>query len=73
MRRPFLFVLVLAVSLLAVMWGYGAFVAPYSPGGWWGPNMMTGPGMWGGIWPRHDVGGMARACQIGMGRGPERA
>ncbi len=51
MRRPFLFVLVLAVSLLAVMWGYGAFVAPYSPGGWWGPNMMTGPGMWSGYGP----------------------
>lgn len=51
MRRPFLPIVVLAVSLLALMWGYGAFVAPYSAGGWWGtmgPNMMGGPGVWGG-------------------------
>ena len=54
MHRPFLFVVVLAVSLLAVMWGYSAFMAPYPAGGWWGmmgPNMMTGPGMWGGYGP----------------------
>jgi hypothetical protein len=53
MRRPFLFVVVLAVSLLALMWGYGAFVASYSGGGWGmtGPNMMAGPGMWGGHGP----------------------
>ena len=54
MRRPFLAVVVLAVSLLALMWGYGAFVAPYSTGGWWGmmgPNMMAGPGPWGGYSP----------------------
>jgi hypothetical protein len=36
------------------MCGYGALVAPYSAGGWWGmmgPNMMAGPGMWGGYGP----------------------
>ena len=51
MRRPFLLIVVLVMSLIALMWGYGAFVAPYSGGGWWGmmgPNMMAGPGMWGG-------------------------
>ena len=33
------------VSLTALVWGYGAFVAPYSTGGWWGmgPNMVAGP------------------------------
>ena len=54
MRRPFLFIVVLAVSLFALMWGYGAFVAPYSAGGCWGmmgPNMMASPGMWGGYGP----------------------
>lgn len=54
MHRPFLFIVVLATSLLALMWGYGAFVAPYSVGGWWGmmvPNMMAVPGMWGGYGP----------------------
>jgi hypothetical protein len=53
MRSPFLFIVVL-VSLVALMWGYGAFVAPYSMGGSWGmmgPNMMAGPGMWGGYGP----------------------
>ena len=54
MRRPFLLIAVLAVSLFALMWGYGTFFAPYSAGGWWGmmgPNMMAGPGMWGGYGP----------------------
>lgn len=45
MRRPVTIIAVLLVSLVVLMWGYGTFVAPYSPGGWWGmgPN-MTGPG-----------------------------
>ena len=54
MRRPLLFVVVLVFSLFAVMWGYSAFIAPYPTGGWWGmtgPNMMRGPGMWGGYGP----------------------
>jgi hypothetical protein len=53
MRRPLLLVAVLAVSLLVLMWGYGAFVAPYSAGGWWGmgPQMMGGPGPWSGYGP----------------------
>ena len=53
MHRPFLLIVVLVVSLIALMWGYGAFVAPYSAGGWsmMGPNMMAGPGMWGGYGP----------------------
>lgn len=64
MRRPFLLIAVLAVSLFVVMWGYGAFVAPYSPGGRWGmgPQMMGGPGPWGGYGP-----GMMR---YGPGGGP---
>ncbi len=64
MRRPFLFVLVLAVFLLVVMWGYGALVAPYSAGGccgMMGPNMMAGPGMWGGYGP-----GMMRGYRLGV-------
>ena len=54
MRRPLAIVVVLTVSLFALMWGYGAFMAPYPAGGWWGmmgPNMMAGPGMWGGYGP----------------------
>jgi len=54
MRRPFQLIVVLAVSLFALMWGYGAFMAPYPARGWWGmmgPNMMVGPGMWGGFGP----------------------
>lgn len=53
MRRPFMLIAVLAVSLFALMWGYGAFVAPYSASGWWGmgPNMMGGPGPWSGYGP----------------------
>src|SRR3989304_4974014 len=34
--------------------GIRRFHAPYSAGGWWGmmgPNMMAGPGMWGGYGP----------------------
>jgi|SRR3990172_3273755 len=48
MRRPLAIVIALAVALLALMWGYGALVAPYSaPGGWgMGPHMMAHP--WGG-------------------------
>ena len=64
MRRPFLLIAVLAVSLFVLMWGYGALVAPYS-GGWWGmgPSMMGGPGQWGGYGP-----GMMRG--YGPGPGP---
>jgi len=54
MRKPLAIVVVLTVSLFALMWGYGAFMAPYPAGGWWGmmgPNMMAGPGMWGGYGP----------------------
>ncbi len=49
MRRPFPLIVILAASLFVLMWGYGAFVAPYSTGGWWGmgPGMMSGPGPWG--------------------------
>lgn len=36
MRRLFTIIVVLVVSLFALMWGYGAFVAPYSVGGWLG-------------------------------------
>ena len=67
MRRPFLLIVVLAASLFALMWGYGAFVAPYSPGGWWGtmgPNMMGGPGSWGGYGP-----GMMRGYGPSVGPG----
>ncbi len=59
MYRPLLSIVVLAVSLFALMWGYGAFVAPYSAGGWrgmMGPNIMGGPGPWNG-------------CGAGMMRG----
>ena len=54
MRRPFLFVVVLAMSLSAVMWGYSAFIASYPASGWWGmmgSNMMAGPGMWADMVP----------------------
>jgi hypothetical protein len=53
MRRPFLLIVVLTVSLFALMWGYGALVAPYSAGGWWGmgPGMMGGTGPWSGYGP----------------------
>ncbi len=51
MRRPLSLIVTLAVSLFVLVWGYGAFVAPYSPRGWWGmgPGMMSGP--WGGCGP----------------------
>jgi hypothetical protein len=67
MRRPFLFIAIFAVSLFVLMWGYGAFVAPYSSSGWWGrmgPNMMGGPGLWGGYGP-----GMMRGYGPGAGPG----
>ncbi len=63
MRRPFAIIVVLVLSLFVLMWGYGAFVAPYSAGGRWGmmgPSMM-GSGGWGGYGP-----GMMR----GYGPGP---
>ena len=49
MRKPLLLIVVLAVALFAVMWGFGAFLAPYPGGGWWGmgPNVMSGPAPWG--------------------------
>jgi hypothetical protein len=65
-RRPFLFIVVLAVALFALMWGYSAIVVPYSGGGWWGmmgPNMMAGPGMWGGY------GGYGPGTMPGYGPG----
>ncbi len=67
MRRPFMLIAILAVSLFALMWGYGAFVTPYSAGGWWGmmgPNMMMGPGGWGGYGP-----GMMRGYGPGWNTG----
>lgn len=65
MRRPFLFTAILVGLLFVLMWGYGAFVAPYSIGGWWGmrPAMMSGPGPWGGYGP-----GIMR--RYGPGPGP---
>lgn len=54
MRRPFLLVVMLAVSLFALMLGFSAFVAPYPASGCWGmmgQNTMTGPGIWGGFGP----------------------
>jgi hypothetical protein len=64
MHRPFFFVIVLALSLFVLVWGYGAFMTPYPTGGWWGmvgPNMMSGPGMWGGYGP-----GMMRGYGPGL-------
>lgn len=60
MRRPFPLILILAVSLFVLMLGYGALVAPNSPGGWWrmGPGMMSGPGPWGGYGPGAMLGYM---------------
>lgn len=53
MRSPFSFIVILAVSLLAMVWVYGTFVGPYPAGTWWGmgPGMMHGPGPWGGCGP----------------------
>lgn len=65
MRRLFTIIVVLVVSLFALMWGYGAFVAPYSVGGWlgvMGSNMMMGPGASGGYGP-----GMMRGYGPGSG------
>jgi hypothetical protein len=53
MRRPFLLIALLAAGLFVLMWGYAAFIAPYSAGSRWrmGPYMMRGPGPWGGYGP----------------------
>jgi hypothetical protein len=53
MRRPLLLIVILTVGLFVLMWGYGAFIAPYSAGSWWGmgPYMVRGPGPWGGYGP----------------------
>jgi len=67
MHRLFLFIAVVAGSLFVLMWGYGAFVAPYSAGGWWGtmgPSMMGSPGPWSGCGP-----GMMRGYGPGAGPG----
>jgi hypothetical protein len=50
MQRSLLLIVILALSLFVVLWGYAAFVGPYPAGGRWGmmPNTMMGPGMWGG-------------------------
>ena len=56
MRKPFLLVVVLVVALFAVIWGFGALMAPYPGGGWWGmgPNMMSGYGP--GVGPGWNTG-----------------
>ena len=72
MRRPFLFIVVLAVSLVALMWGYGAFVAPYSAGGWWrndGTQHDGGPRNVGRIRPWHDARIWSRRDGAGMEHG----
>jgi hypothetical protein len=53
MRRPFVLILALTVALFVLMSGYGALVTPYSAGGSWGigPQMIGGPGFWGGYGP----------------------
>jgi hypothetical protein len=54
MRRPFLISVILAISLVVLLLGYGALVASsYSAGPWgmMGPQMMSGPGPWGGCGP----------------------
>jgi hypothetical protein len=64
MRKTLAIAVVLTASLFALMWGYGAFMAPYPAAGWWGmmgPNMMAGPGMWGGYGP-----GMMRGYGLGI-------
>jgi hypothetical protein len=67
MRRPFSLIVILAASLIVLMLGYAALVAPYSGGGWWrmGPGMMSGPAPWGGYGP-----GMMQGYMYGPGRGP---
>jgi hypothetical protein len=56
----------LAAGLFVLMWGYEAFIGPYSAGSWWGmgPYMMRGPGPWGGYGP-----GMTRGYGPGPGPG----
>lgn len=55
MRRPFLISVILAISLVVLLFGYGALVASSYPGGgpWgmMGPQMMGAPGPWGGCGP----------------------
>ncbi len=67
MRKPFSLIVILAASLIVLMLGYAALVAPYSAGGWWrmGPGMMGGPGPWGGYGP-----GMMQGYLYGPGGGP---
>jgi hypothetical protein len=67
MRKPFPLIVILAVFLFALMWGYGVFVAPYSAGGWrsMGPGMISGPGPWGGF-----SSGMMHGYMFGPGEGP---
>ena len=75
MRRPILLIVVLGVSLLVLMGGYGALVAPYSAGGWWrmmGPSMMAGPGTWGGYGPGFVRGYGPSVGQIGRASCRER-
>ena len=66
MRRPFLLIVTLVISLFVLMWGYAAFVAPYTAGGGWGMGrgMMSGPGPWRGHGP-----GMMHGYGQGWGQG----
>jgi hypothetical protein len=48
MRRPLLPVVVVGLSVLALLWGFVAFMGPYpgyGPWGMMGPGRMMGPGM----------------------------
>lgn len=67
MRKPFTLIVILAASLVVLMLGYAALVAPYSAGGWrrMGPGMMSGPGPWGGYGP-----GMMQGYMYSPGGGP---
>jgi hypothetical protein len=54
MRRPLLPIVVVGLSLLALLWGFAAFMGPYpgrGPWGMMGPGRMMGPGMWSGYGP----------------------
>jgi hypothetical protein len=54
MRRPFLILAVLAISLVVLLFGYGALVAASYPAGPWGmmgPQMMGAPCRWDGCGP----------------------
>lgn len=54
MRRPFLISVILAISLVALIFGYGALIASSYPAGPWGimgPQMMAAPCQWGGCGP----------------------